>query len=69
MFGPYLVGKALCACGALADLDEEVIIRKKLLGKAIECTACRNKRIAEELEKEAEDSAEVSENFYTSIEA
>lgn len=62
MFGPYLVGKALCDCGELADLDEEVIIRKKLLGKSIECRSCRNRRIAEELEPDDENS-ESFDNF------
>ena len=56
MFCPYLIGKALCDCGELADLDEEVIIRKKLLGKSIECRACRNRRISEELETDDERS-------------
>ena len=25
MFGPYLIGKVLCDCGELADLDEEAV--------------------------------------------
>ena len=64
MFGPYLIGKVLCDCGVLADLDEEVILRKKLLGKSVECRACRNRRIAEELEIDNENS-ESSDNFYS----
>ena len=62
MFGTYLIGKALCDCGELADLDEEVIIRKKLLGKSIECRACRNRRISEEFETDDEKS-ESFDNF------
>jgi hypothetical protein len=50
MFGPYSMNKALCGCGALTDLDSEVIRRKKDLGKRVECTSCRNHRIAEEHE-------------------
>lgn len=64
MFGPYLIGKVLCDCGELADLDKEVILRKKLLGKSVECRACRNRRIAEELEIDNENS-ESSDNFYS----
>ena len=64
MFGPYLIGKVLCDCGELAVLDEEVILRKKLLGKSVECRACRNRRIAEELEIDNENS-ESSDNFYS----
>lgn len=50
MFGPYSMNKALCGCGALTDLDNEVIRRKKGLGKRVECISCRNRRIAEEHE-------------------
>jgi len=47
-FGPYAKSKALCACGALTDVDEEVLRRKIGLGKKVECAKCRNKRIAAE---------------------
>jgi len=50
MFGPYSMNKALCGCGALADLDSEVVKRKKGLGKRVECVNCRNRRIAMERE-------------------
>jgi cytochrome c-type biogenesis protein CcmH/NrfF len=50
MFGPYSNNKALCACGALTDLDSEVIKRKRGLGKKVECVDCRNRRIAQEHE-------------------
>ena len=48
MFGPYSKNKALCGCGALADLDNDVVLRKKRLGKRVEFMACRNRRIAQE---------------------
>ncbi len=50
MFGPYSMNKALCGCGALADLDTEVVKRKQGLGKRVECVNCRNRRIARERE-------------------
>lgn len=50
MFGPNSMNKALCGCGAIADLDSEVVKRKHGLGKRVECTRCRNRRIAEEKE-------------------
>ncbi len=50
MFGPYPKNKALCICGALTDLDVEVVKRKADLGKRVECARCRNKRIAQEHE-------------------
>ena len=46
MFGPYSMNKGLCSCGELTDIDQEVMRRKNELGKAIECRACRNRRIA-----------------------
>ncbi|NLK26048.1 MAG: hypothetical protein GX307_05690 [Euryarchaeota archaeon] len=50
MFGPYSKNKALCDCGELMDIDSEVLRRKNLLGKKVECRECRNRRIAEERE-------------------
>ncbi len=50
MFGPNSMNKALCGCGAIADLDSEVVKRKHGLGKRVECSRCRNRRIAEERE-------------------
>jgi hypothetical protein len=40
--------KAFCACGAIAELDSSVISRKRNLGKEVECSRCRNRRISEE---------------------
>lgn len=54
MFGPNSMKKALCGCGELVDLDTDIIRRKKILGKRVECVNCRNRRIAlerDELEK------------------
>jgi DNA-directed RNA polymerase subunit RPC12/RpoP len=44
------MNKALCGCGALADLDTDVVRRKQRLGKRVECVNCRNRRIAKERE-------------------
>jgi len=51
MFGPNSMNKALCGCGAIADLDAEVVRMKRNLGKRVECTRCRNDRIAREREE------------------
>jgi hypothetical protein len=51
MFGPNSMNKALCGCGAIADLDIEVVRRKRDLGKRVECSRCRNDRIAHEREE------------------
>lgn len=50
MFGPNPKNKALCICGALTDLDAEVVRMKAGLGKRVECARCRNRRIAQEHE-------------------
>jgi hypothetical protein len=50
MFGPYSMNKALCGCGAIADLDIDTVRRKQGLGKRVECANCRNIRIAREKE-------------------
>jgi hypothetical protein len=38
--------KALCGCGELVDLDTDIVLRKRILGKRVECVNCRNRRIA-----------------------
>lgn len=43
--------KAFCSCGAIAELDSTAVLLKDDLGKEVECRACRNKRIAEDLEE------------------
>ncbi|MDW5562742.1 MAG: hypothetical protein SA339_05895 [Methanomassiliicoccus sp.] len=50
VFGTNSMNKALCGCGAIADLDTDVVRRKQDLGKRVECSRCRNRRIAEERE-------------------
>jgi hypothetical protein len=50
MFGPFSSKKILCQCGAIADIDSAVVRLKHKLGKEVECMACRNQRIARELE-------------------
>jgi hypothetical protein len=54
LFGDSPKRKVLCACGVIAEVDQSVASNKISLGKAVECRACRNERIArerEELEK------------------
>lgn len=46
MFGPNSMKKALCGCGELVDLDTDIVLRKRILGKRVECVNCRNRRIA-----------------------
>ncbi|HIJ00862.1 MAG: hypothetical protein PWQ88_300 [Candidatus Methanomethylophilaceae archaeon] len=50
-YGPLEWGKVYCNCGNIIDLDRGVIIRKRSLGKPIECSVCRNRRIAKEIEE------------------
>ncbi|MDD1769990.1 MAG: hypothetical protein LUO79_02795 [Methanomassiliicoccales archaeon] len=51
MFGDTPRRKVLCSCGAIADFDSAMASRKKGLGKVVECRACRNRRIAQEMEE------------------
>jgi hypothetical protein len=49
--------RALCACGALVEIDRSVLKTKKALGKPVECRRCRNERVARELDgPESEES-------------
>ena len=50
MFGEAPRRKVLCSCGAIAEIDSAMASRKKGLGKVVECIACRNRRIADEME-------------------
>jgi len=50
MFGDTPRRKILCSCGAIADFDSAMASRKRSLGKAVECRACRNERISHEME-------------------
>jgi len=45
------MNKVFCSCGAIEDLDSTIIDVKMALGKEIECSRCRNRRIAMELEE------------------
>lgn len=51
MFGPCSTKKALCSCGKIAELDMNSISLKRGLKKQVECSACRNRRVAEEYER------------------
>ncbi len=51
MFGDTPRRKILCSCGAIADFDSSMASRKRLLGKVVECRACRNQRISHEMEE------------------
>lgn len=39
-----------CACGRIVALDRSEMKLKLALGKDLECTACRNRRISEEID-------------------
>ena len=39
-----------CACGRLVALDRSEMKLKLALGKDLECTTCRNRRISEEID-------------------
>jgi hypothetical protein len=54
LFGEPPRRKILCSCGAIAEVDQGIAAKKMILGKAMECRACRNGRISrerDELEK------------------
>lgn len=53
-FGEWQGATVLCACGCLARLDRATVHRRRMMGKPVECRACRNRRVA--LEKEDLDS-------------
>jgi len=42
--------KICCPCGKIVDLDRKEMNVKILLKKELECTACRNARIAKEID-------------------
>jgi hypothetical protein len=48
--GPRSLIKIYCACGRIVDLDKKEMGIKKLLKKELECTACRNERIAKDID-------------------
>ena len=48
--GPRSMVKIYCACGKIVDLDRKEMNLKKSLKKDLECTACRNLRIATDIE-------------------
>lgn len=50
IFGSFSKKKILCHCGSIADIDLSIVRLKSRLGKEIECIACRNQRIAREIE-------------------
>jgi hypothetical protein len=51
LFGESPKRKVLCPCGAIAEVDQGIAVRKMALGKAMECRSCRNERIAREREE------------------
>ncbi|MFA5312001.1 MAG: hypothetical protein WC375_01630 [Methanomassiliicoccales archaeon] len=51
IFGTVATSRALCKCGAVAELDRSVLMTKRGLGKSVECRRCRNNRIAREKEE------------------
>ena len=39
-----------CQCGRIVDLDRQEMELKIILGKILECSACRNARIGKEID-------------------
>ncbi len=50
LFGEWKGAVVLCACGSLVHLDEATVLRRRALGKPVECHRCRNRRVALERE-------------------
>lgn len=50
MFGDWRGFTVLCTCGSLVRLDQSMVMRKRYMGKPVECHQCRNRRIAAERE-------------------
>jgi hypothetical protein len=48
--GPRSLMRIYCACGKIVDLDRREMSLKKSLKKDLECPACRNARIAREID-------------------
>ena len=48
--GPRSFMKIYCACGRIVALDKREMNIKKSLNKELECMACRNLRIAYDIE-------------------
>ena len=48
--GPRSLVKIYCACGKIVDLDKKEMSIKKLLKKDLECTSCRNMRVAKDID-------------------
>jgi len=48
--GPRSLVKIYCGCGRIVDLDKKEMHLKKALKKELECTACRNARIAKDID-------------------
>jgi hypothetical protein len=63
MFSQSPKRKMLCTCGAITDVDAASVNVKRVLGKPIECRACRNERIAREL-SEGDDKPESEEALW-----
>ena len=42
--------KIYCSCGRFVDIDSQTYRRRTMMQKPIECTYCRNSRIAAEIE-------------------
>ena len=48
--GPRSFVKIYCGCGRIVDLDKKEMNIKKALKKELECIACRNARIAKDID-------------------
>ena len=60
LFGEWKGAVVLCACGSLVHLDEATVLRRRALGKPVECHRCRNRRVALEREEKGSRSSALS---------
>jgi len=56
-FSPAPTLRTLCRCGAVVEVDRNVVRTKRTLGKCVECRHCRSERIAME-------KAELDKDFF-----
>lgn len=61
-FSPAPTLRTLCKCGAVVEVDRNVVRTKRSLGKTVECRRCRTTRIASE-------KAELDQDFYGTSES
>lgn len=55
--------KIYCSCGRFVDMDRDVLMMKQRLHKPLECSHCRNRRIAKEIEMMEEEALSENESI------